>query len=172
MKEVEVFKNIQELIRFTDQKAGVLILAQGVLLGIFARHSSTSYIPDALDSNLCVCSGAFWSIIPPSIFLLASLFVIFFTIIGVLKPRLASNYEHKEPSLIYFEHIASMTKTEFITCWDTLGENQKDLEMHYAEQIHEISKILKKKIERTDQAIRVCCISLISFLVYLIIDFT
>ena len=107
---------------------------------------------------------------PPVIFLATTIFVIFFTMLAVIKPRFEKNYKHEESSLIYFEHIARMTKDEFLNCWNKLDESQNSLELHYAEQIHVVSKILKKKLERTDLAIVVFCVSLCSFFIFLIID--
>lgn len=105
----ESFKNIRELIRFTDQKAVAILVFTGILLSFYEQIiRNVSFI------NISNCS--FWNIalfifsFCTFVNLLLTLVIIIFK---VFKPRLAKIFKKNEYSIFYFELIANMKKEKF-----------------------------------------------------------
>lgn len=122
---LEDFKNIQELIRFTDQKAGAILVAYGFILTIFIECSKNLTIlnPLKLTGFITIfCSiGTFIS----GLILIANMaYQMYFIITQILKPRLCSNYLTDKLSLFYFDHISKMTNEEFQERFRNLTEGE------------------------------------------------
>jgi len=136
---LESFKNIQELIRFIDQKAGAALVLAGLILTSFLEHSKKvqfiSFQNVETIGWLCFISGF--------ITLFFVMLVFYCSIFKVLKPRLAQNYSKDEYSLFYFEHLEKMGKEKTIRDYQVLDENI--MLKNIIDQQYEISKIMVKK---------------------------
>jgi hypothetical protein len=77
------------------------------------------------------------------VFLISMIAILFISIIGVLKPRLARNYSPDHYSTLYFEHIALNNKEDLWIHVSDISEERQVREI--SDQIFEISKILHLK---------------------------
>lgn len=136
---LESFKNIQDLIKFIDQKSGAVLVIAGLIF--------TGYVEFIKDLKLVESNP--YSLIEIVTFvsslltLITLIVVIYISIFKVLKPRLAVNYKEDEASLFYFEHLEKMGKTEIINNYESLDDSKKLT--YIIEQQFEVSKILKQK---------------------------
>lgn len=132
------YKNIQELIRFTDQKIGAVLVLCGIQLTLFwSNGDSLSFLSKELNllQILINLSGI--------IFILLIVAILYLSIVKILKPRFARNYKEDEYTCLYFNHIASEGKHRFDLAVQDLDEKQIREELK--DQIYEISKILSLK---------------------------
>ncbi|MCW8897048.1 MAG: DUF5706 domain-containing protein [Flavobacteriales bacterium] len=140
----ENFKNIQDLIKFADQKAGAILVICGIILTVFMGFAKPLYIVNI--DNLAKCDNLTISILVFILGLvLAILLVVIFgiCIFKILKPKFAKNYSEGSSSMFYFEHIAKLTKSEFKE--RTKSISKKSIKKDLSEQIYEVSKILMQK---------------------------
>jgi hypothetical protein len=166
MKKVEFalesFKNIQELIRFIDQKSGAVVVIAGLAFTAyvefiknldFATLSEVSYI-----GIICFISS-FVTVI--------GLFgVVWISIFQILKPRLAKNYSSEELSLFYFEHLSKLGKVDVKTEFNNLTES-KMLE-NILDQQFEISQIMEQKTENLRRSFNFLFTSIISLMIFIL----
>lgn len=138
---LEDFKNIQDLIKFADQKAAAILVVCGIILSVFMEFTKPLSI-----ISIDTLSQAENPVINISIFLtgliLSSLLLVILCIciFKVLKPKFANHYSENSKSMFYFEHIAKMEKSEFIEMTNSLSEDT--INNNLSDQIYEISKIL------------------------------
>jgi hypothetical protein len=149
---LESFKNIQELIRFTDQKAGAILVIYGLIITVFVEyiHKLTFVMPFEYKSffeNII-------SVVTLGIGMIISIALVnqLYNILYLLKPRLAMNYKEHEYSVYYFEHIAHMKKVDLINRLNNLSQIEGIGEI--AGQIHEVSKIMIIKTHRLGEIIK------------------
>jgi hypothetical protein len=141
---IESFKNIQELIRFMDQKAAGLFVVYGIVLTLYGESAKDlNFVnPFALHRPIDVTLSCL-SLLIGTTLLMVLLQQTKMVIFDVLRPRLANTYRQNEYSLFYFEHIANMSASEYR---DRVGRLR---ETNYSEQIHSqiyaVSNILLKK---------------------------
>lgn len=135
---ISSFNNIQELIKFTDQKiAGVLIVC-GIQISIFYEVSNNLHIK---INNLSFCSCFMFFV--GFIFIILILVIMYKSIINVLKPRFATSKTEEKYSLYYFEDIALKSKKDLFTNVNNLSPEKQIYEV--SEQIYEIAVILNRK---------------------------
>lgn len=136
---LESFKNIQELIRFTDQKsAGVLVVA-GLESTVFL-----SFI-DKLSFNKNYTSA--FSVITFTVGIATALLLaltIYFSIFKVLRPRLANHYAGNDTSLFYFNHLASMANKNGMF-YQFNNVTDESILRNLTDQIFEVSRIMNAK---------------------------
>ncbi len=137
---LESFKNIQELIKFIEQKSGAVL----VIIGI----EFTAYIEFLKDLKLInsLCDLEVLSFLTFIISLITGIlliYIVYLSIFKVLKPRLAKNYSENEFSIFYFEHIGKLGKIKFEKEYEDLTNNTVLKKIN--EQQFEVSKILEKK---------------------------
>ncbi|KTS72312.1 hypothetical protein NS115_24415, partial [Paenibacillus jamilae] len=162
---LESLRNIQELIRFIDTKASALLVVYGLILTVFmdtAKKMSFLNITklnfyNALVSVLVLIVGLTLS------FLL--IYQLYFIIMQVLKPRLSFNYKEEEHSIFYFEHVASMKKSDVVKGY--LTANEATMVEEIVGQVYEVSKIMKIKTHRLKKAMEYLFVNLILLLVYI-----
>lgn len=159
---LESFKNIQDLIKFADQKAGAVLVVTGLIFTGYVQYLERLTLShnENLSSLEVVTFGA-------STMTLLSLFVvIFYTIFEVLKPRTAKYYNEEESSIFYYEHIFKKGKVEVLAKYDVTDEHQmlKDL----VDQQHEIAGILTQKNNALSTAFIWLFISLVSVTLFII----
>lgn len=153
---LESFKNIQELIRFIDQKAGGILIVSGlVFTGLIQRTASLR-----IDLSKPHPVWGVVSLIAGLATLVTLLFTIFLTIFRVLKPRFARNYGSDTISLFYFEHIAKMDAVSLMERYSDLNEGQ--MLQSLIEQQIEISNIAKEKTSRLNQSLKALFLSIVA----------
>lgn len=145
--------NIQELIRFIDQKAGALLVIYGIILTATIEFAKDlKFIdPFALKKGW----DTFQSILlfADGLSLLAILiYQIYFILFEVIKPRQAKNYTQDETSVLYFSHISKWSKDHFITQFDNISE--VDIKKEMLKQTYEISCILSLKSENFNSILK------------------
>lgn len=134
---LESFKNIQDLIKFADQKAGAILVVIGLIFTSFVQYLENltlSFYKITFIGTLTFIAGI------ATIICLS--FVIYYTIFKILKPRFAKNYEEGESSTFYFKHISKEAKN-IHTKFETISEVTmlKDI----LDQKIEVSNILNEK---------------------------
>lgn len=163
---LESFKNVQELIRFIDQKSGAVLVIAGLAF--------TSYIEFAKELKLvpinevcflgalCFLSGlaAFFCLIG----------VTWISIFRVLKPRLAKNYSEDEHSLFYFEHLSKLGKENTLKEYQNL--NPTSMIKYIVDQQYEVSRILEKKTEYLGKSFNFLFVSIISLAIFILTSIT
>ncbi|MGL5049653.1 MAG: Pycsar system effector family protein [Fusobacteriaceae bacterium] len=139
---LESFKNIQELIRFMDQKANFILIIYGVIIGFFVNSSSNLNI----YMGFKIYSG-YRYLVSILLFLLGILIVIasliytWIILFKILKPRYSTG--SIENSIFFYMSIINKRKENFIKEVKEL-EDEKILESILS-QVYEVSKILEKK---------------------------
>lgn len=136
---LESFKNIQELIRFSDQKAAAVLVVAGLEMTVYfgaidklTFNKNYTSVFSILTLILGICTA---------IFLLATIYL---TVFKVLHPRLAKHYSGNDASLFYFNHLASMTdKTDMFNQFNRVTDAV--MLRNLTDQIFEVSKILNAK---------------------------
>jgi hypothetical protein len=165
---LESLKNIQELIRFMDTKASALLVVYGLILTVFmdtAKKMSFLDITrmsfyDALISILVLIVGIFLVIL--------LVYQLYFIIMQVLKPRLSLNYKEDEHSIFYFEHVASMKKSDVLKRY--LIANEAVMIEEIVGQVYEVSKIMKIKTHRLKKAMEYLFVNLVLLLLYIFLS--
>lgn len=156
---LESFKNIQELIRFIDQKAGAVLVISGFVLTTFLEFSKELAFTrsiSATGATVFICGLATGGLLICAIYLS----------IKTIKPKLAENYVAGEHSLFYFEHLAQMQKTNICTEINSLSE-EKMIE-HIVSQSFEVSKILTEKTKNVGLSMMFLSGSIISLLLFIL----
>jgi len=154
---LESLKNMQDLIKFSDQKAAAILVVSGVLFTAFFRFSNEMTI--LLNRNFTL---EYFIVIGLLLVMGISLFSVFY-IVGfrVLKPRLAKSY-NGDLSLYYFEHLSFMGKEKIKEKYSWLNEEQ--MLIHLIEQQYELAMILEKKMSNLDMSFRLLFVSILSFI--------
>lgn len=135
---LENFKNIQELIKFIDQKANFLMAVYAFMM--------TSFV--AITKNLTFVSPS--STIEKLIFFVGASFIgwtiyqIYIIIFKIVRPRKAKNYNPNEASTFYFGHIKNMDRNDFLA---TVRDANLNVGNEISCQIFEVAKILNKKMD-------------------------
>ena len=138
---LESFKNIQELIRFIDQKSGAVLVIAGLAFTGYIEYAKDLQFVSIQEVDfigiLCFLSSL--------ITIGCLVFVIWISIFKVLKPRLAKNYANDEHSLFYFEHLSQLGKEQTLTEYKNL--NDVSILKNIVDQQFEVSKIMEQKTE-------------------------
>lgn len=157
---LESFKNIQQLIQFTDQKSGAILVVSGLVLTVFLEFSK----------NLVFRSISFGSIVIfifgfTTAFLLV--YTIYLSIFKILRPRLAKHYHVNELSLIYFNHLAKISDREEI--FQKFKNLNDDIILkNITDQIFEVSRILDAKITELHNCINYLFFAIASLLIFIL----
>jgi hypothetical protein len=140
----ENFKNIQDLIKFIDQKASALLVLYGFLLTAFIEFSKTLKFVNL--STINDTTQMFFSLLTLLVGLILVLLItyqFYIIIVLILKPRNAKHYLKNQFSLFYYEHISKMEKEELINRFKEVEEEK--LTEDLIEQVFEVSRILDQK---------------------------
>lgn len=160
---LESFKNIQDLIKFTDQKANAVLVISGLILTAFL-HFSNDLVFVSFNKATIV---EILSFLAGMLTIVGLVIVIYISIHNILKPRLAKNYEKKDLSLFYFEHINALGKKKIHTEYKELEEH-KMLTLILDQQF-EVSKILNLKIKALNKAFFILFVSVIILLIFIVL---
>jgi len=158
---VENFKNMQDMIKFADQKAGALLVVYGFVLTIFSDN--IKLLAFGFDSNKLISIMIF--IIGASLILLL-IVQILHILLCILMPRLAKNYSADESCLFYFEHVAASEKSDIIKCLVDMDENKMMSDV--SGQIFELSKVLERKMQGLRKAVQFAASMIILLIAYVL----
>lgn len=162
--------NIQELIRFIDQKAGALLVIYGFLFTAtveFAKKlkfinpfSLKGFLDSFISISLLVVGTALISLL---------IYQVYIVLFGVIKPRIAQNYTQEERSIIYFDHISKRSKQEYIDHFNKISDDKfhETIEKEMLEQIYEISCIMSQKSEKFNSVLGHLFLSIFLLLVFI-----
>jgi hypothetical protein len=158
---LENLKNIQEMIRFADQKAGAVLVVYGFLITVYSEtgkgliFSFKSATPMGISTFIVgAVSGGY---------ILGEVIRI---LLNIVRPRLATGYNSNERCLYYFDHIVRCTRQELVD--SILNINEATMIADIATQIHENSKVLNAKLEAVKASIDRLIISGLGVVVYAI----
>ena len=163
--------NIQELIRFIDQKAGALLVIYG-----FIFTATIEFAKDLKFINpfeLKKGWDTFHSILlfTDGLFLLAILiYQIYFILFDVIKPRQAKNYTQDEASVLYFSHISKWSKDHFVNQYKNISD--VDIKNEMLKQIYEISCIMSQKSENFNSILKYLFATIFLLLVFIYLSQT
>jgi len=153
----KTFQNINDWIKFSDTKAGIIVTVYGLILTIIYSNAQDVYT---------------WT--SSSIFILIiTIVAVILTILSVFFAFLCINpsLKNKNPkSLIYFGHIATKNKKylEYLSDATTVFEDTDKLSTQLSEQIYENSKIAWSKFKNVTYSIRLFFASILCLLIILI----
>ena len=143
---LENLKNIQEMIKFADQKAGAVLVVYGFLITIYLEIGKNLSFELHNNTNSGICTFVIGVI---------SGFLILYEVIclfqNVVKPRLANDYKPEERCIYYFDHIARCSRSELVESIQNIEESNMVSEI--ATQLHENAKILTRKLTAIKTAI-------------------
>lgn len=159
---LENFKNIQELIKFADQKASGLLVVYGFLITIYIN-----FFEDTKFIELKEASIKNWLILVFGLgFCITMIVQIYYVVFKIIVPRKASNYRN-ETNTFYYEHISKMEEIDFIE--SIINEDIDSNINNVASQIYEISRILDTKYDNIRFCIELLILSVISLIAYVIL---
>lgn len=134
---LESFKNIQDLIKFADQKAGAVLIVVGLIFTAFVQ-----YLENLAFSTKTITPLSMLTFLSGFATILCVSVVLYYSIFKILKPRFAKNYQAGELSTFYFEHISKMNK-EIHKKYETI--NDESILKDIIDQQIEVSNILNEK---------------------------
>lgn len=149
--------NIQDLIKFIDQKAGALLIVYGLLFTATIEFAKDlEFInPFKLSDQLAFLFSIFTFLTGLSLVILL-LYQIYVVLFEIIRPRGARNYTQEEQSIIYFDHISKRSKVEFLNHFNQIPEDQFEniIEEELIQQVYEISCIMKSKSEKFNEVLK------------------
>jgi len=163
---LEDFKNIQELIRFADQKAAAILVVCGIIMTVFFEVSkkltftTINILKETnqfLNGIMIFILGVVFSIILVSIF--------YQCIFKILKPKFANNYIGCKSSIFYFEHIAKREKAEFKK--EVAEIDEYLIINNLSDQIFETSNILYRKNKSCALTMNMLFVAVLNLLLYI-----
>lgn len=166
---IEKFKNMQELIRFIDQKAGALLVIYGFILTVFVDFAKKlefvnpakykEFLPFFQSILICVVGMGL---------IVMLLWKIYIIVYKVLRPRGAKNYSNGKLSLHYFDHITQLGKDRYKQLFNDLPDNL--LVEEILDQVYEVSTILKRKSDNLNKVLNsfFSSILLLLFFIFLV----
>lgn len=159
---LESFKNIQELIRFIDQKSGAVLVIAGLAF--------TGYIEFAKNLRFVTLEEVNFlgvvSFLSGLVTIISLLAVVWVSIFKVLKPRLAKNYKNGEHSLFYFEHLSQLGKEQTLTDYKALS-NELILK-NIIDQQFEVSKIMEQKTQFLAKSFNLLFTSIVALVIFIL----
>jgi hypothetical protein len=161
---IESYKNIQELIKFADQKSGAVLVVTGIIFTGYVQYlDGLLYV--GLSNATLLGSITFVSSIATLISLVT---VVYITIFGVLKPRKSKHYEKEEVSLLYYDHIVQTGKIELLSKYQQIDE--ATMLKNVVDQQYEVANILNQKTNALIKSFNYLFISAISVMTFIILS--
>jgi hypothetical protein len=133
------FKNIQDLIKYVDQKSSAVLLMTGLSFTGYLKFLEG--LTFSINDNLTFLGVMTFISSLSAVFCL--IMVVYISIFKVLKPRVAKHYSEDEVSLFYYEHIFQTGKESIIEQYKTI--NNDAMLKNILDQQHEVSNILNEK---------------------------
>jgi hypothetical protein len=145
--------NIQELIRFIDQKAGALLVIYGFILTVSVELAKDLVFIDPLKLKTVWDTVQSILLFAVGFSLLALLiYQVYFVLFEIIKPRMAKKYTQEEFSVLYFDHISQKNKDEFVNLYENIST--VDIKKEMLIQIYEISCIMSQKSEKFNSILK------------------
>ncbi|WP_208592339.1 hypothetical protein [Gracilibacillus suaedae] len=169
------YTNIQELIRFMDQKAGALLVVYGFLFTATIEFAKNlDFInPFTYSNDFKIVISIFTFLVGFSLTILLT-YQVYIVIFKVIKPREAIGYTQEENSIIYYKHISTLKKNEYLDHIKQLPEIESDLEdtlqKELSSQIHEISRIMAYKSEKFNFVLNILFLSIFLLLLFILLS--
>jgi len=148
-----MLNQVHDWIRFSDQKAGLILATDGVLLGFFTSKITLARSIIAQSQSWVLPTIFCFLVVMIGLCLLLS--IVF--ALRVIYPRLNVG---ESKSLIYFGHIHTKSECDFVS--EFLKADDDKLERDVLTQIYACAKIAWQKYENTCYSIR----SLISVIIF------
>lgn len=163
---LESFKNIQDLIRFIDQKAGALLVVYGLLITAFLEgvKGLTFVNPFALGAKQVTFSIVTFLLGAFTVVHLA--YSIWFVLNGIIKPRTCKSEAAR--SVFYYEHICGMLRSDFITTCREMSDDE--LLTQVLDQVYEVAVIMHEKSDKLTTAIKNLLVSIGVLLTFLLMS--
>jgi len=161
---LESFKNIQELIKFTDQKSSGVLAVTGLELTVFLNCIDKLDFHKNYSSILSIATITLGGV--TGVLLIYTLYI---SVFKILRPRLANHYSGHDFSLFYFNHLASMTdKTGMFDQFKNVDDDK--MLRNLTDQIFEVSKILNAKINELHNSMTFLFYSIISLAIFILVS--
>ncbi|KAB1065937.1 hypothetical protein [Salibacter halophilus] len=159
---LESFKNIQDLIKFADQKAGAVLIVVGLIFTAFVQYLEK--LTFSADNMTIIGTITF---ITGLATLICMIVVLYYSVFKILKPRFAKNYQEGELSTFYFEHITIVNK-ELHEKYKNISDESmlKDI----IDQQIEVSSILNEKNENLAKSFIWLFAALFASIVFIILS--
>jgi hypothetical protein len=158
----ESFKNIQDLIKFVDQKSSAVLVVTGLIFTGYIQFIQGLTFSFTENLNFYGIMTFFTSMST----LLSLLMVVYISIFKVLKPRTAKHYAKDETSLFYYEHIAKVGKESILESYKTV--NTDIMLKNIIDQQHEVSKILNEKTTELGKSFNWLFASIVTVVIFII----
>lgn len=159
---LESFKNIQDLIKFADQKAGAVLIVIGLIFTAFVQYLEK--LTFSTDNVTGIGTITFLTGIAT---LICMIVVLYYSVFKILKPRFAKNYQEGELSTFYFEHISQVNK-ELHEKYESISDEimLKDI----IDQQIEVSHILHEKNENLEKSFIWLFAALFALMIFIILS--
>jgi hypothetical protein len=159
----ESFKNIQDLIKFADQKSSAVLVVTGLIFTGYFQFLDGLAFSFTENFNFLGIS-TFLASLATSISLLL---VVYISIFKVLKPRTAKYYPKNEFSLFYYEHIFQAGKDKVSEQYATITADT--MLKNIIDQQHEVSNILNEKTKELGNSFNWLFASIISMFIFILL---
>lgn len=155
------FNNVQDLIKFTDQKIAAVLVVCGIKISIFFDHIKLLNFD---SSNVSLYSVLIFVL--GFAFIVITILIFYLSIIKVLKPGFAKFYNSSSYSTYYFEHIALNNKKELYK--NIKKSTPKIIKYELTDQLYEVSKILYRKNKNCSKIMVLLFTNIIILCIYIL----
>lgn len=155
------FTNVQELIRFIDQKIGAALVVLGIEI--------TAYI-EVTKPLQFTCHPTFmgWvALIVSFCFVSLTSIAIYISIIKVIRPRYSNTYTPTDYCAYYFDHIALGSKQQLEGHLNTITDATQLNEL--SSQLFSVSEIMRKKQNACYSVMNYLLLSLVSIMALILV---
>ena len=162
--------NIQELIRFIDQKSGALLIIYGFLFSATVEFAKKLFFVNPFElSSIISTSLSLMTLITGLFLILLLIYQIYVVLFKVIKPRQAQKYTHEENSILYYQHISMQEKNEYIRHINNLDDEDFEITIQeeLSAQVYEISCIMKEKSRHFNSVLKYLFISIFLLLFFI-----
>lgn len=163
---VENFKNIQELIRFIDQKTNFIFIIIGFLITIFLEISKKFIFvnPSIYYGNKFILS---WTIlISGTLFIFSVLYQFYIILFKIIFSRKAKNNRKKFQSLFYCDDICKDKISNFINKFKTASDEK--MLNSILSQVYEVANIFNEKNNNYHKSVRILVLNIFFLLIYVL----
>lgn len=165
---LESYKANQELIKFVDQKSGIVLVVFGFILTIYLKTVEVLSFVNPFQQNklLEILSSLFIFILSISlgVTLLLQIYLITYKII---LPRLAKHYNKSKDSLIYYDHVANLEREKYFTLFKELDDSE--ILSQILCQNYELSIIIFEKNQFLSITIKLLFYSILQLVILLLL---
>ncbi|EWG08637.1 MULTISPECIES: hypothetical protein [Cytobacillus] len=158
-------QNIQELIRFIDQKAGAILVIYGFIITAYIEFAKDLKFINPFELNGFKVFISLLTFLSSASLISLLIYQIYIILFEIIRAKKAENYTQEESSVLYFDHISKISKESFITLYKDLPINKSDEEL--LAQVYECSCIMSSKSEKLNSAIIYLFISILCLLFFI-----